>query len=113
MIYCWRAWWKKLFATLRKYQWIMSKIESALLCLVADGTLESILTSHVDDLSCAGEGKEYEDSLLAMQTEIHFKINKQFFGFCGEKVKQNGNFEIEMGQFDAIEATDYQVLSKD
>ena len=82
----------------------MSKIESALLCLVADGTLESILTSHVDDLSCAGEGKEYEDSLLAMQTEIHFKINKQFFGFCGEKVKQNGNFEIEMGQFDAIEA---------
>lgn len=90
----------------------MSKIESALLCLVADGTLESILTSHVDDLSCAGEGKEYEDSLLAMQTEIHFKINKQFFRFCGEKVKQNDNFEIDMGSSTPLRPRTTRSLAK-
>lgn len=91
----------------------MSKIEAALFYLVIDGTLKGILISHVDDWFCAGKGKEYEDSPLAVQTEIHLKINKRSFRFCGKNLKQNDNFEIEMDQFDAIEAIDYQILSKD
>ena len=43
-----------------------------------------------------------------MQTEIRVKVSRQSFRFSGKSPKQNENFEIEMGQFDASEAINYQ-----
>ena len=48
-----------------------------------------------------------------MQTEIHLKINTGPFRFCGKNLKQDDRFKVEMDQYDAIEAIDYQVLTKD
>eukprot|EP00435_Cladocopium_sp_Y103_P014041 s2039_g3.t1 len=108
-----RAWWKKLFKTLRYYNWIMSRIEHALFFLVVDGKLCGILITHVDDLFCAGEGQQFHDSIEALEKDIHLKINKGKFRFCGKNVFQREDFSIEVDQYDAIEAIDYMVLSGD
>eukprot|EP00435_Cladocopium_sp_Y103_P049373 s347_g14.t2 len=106
-----RAWWKKLFKTLRYYNWIMSRIEHALFFLVVDGKLCGILITHVDDLFCAGEGQQFHDSIEALEKDIHLKINKGKFRFCGKNVFQREDFSIEIDQYDAIEAIDYMALS--
>ena len=108
-----RAWWKKLYKTLRYYNWIMSRLEHALFFLVVDGKLCGILITHVDDLFCAGEGKQFHDSIEAMQKDIYLKINKGKFRFCGKNVFQRDDFSIEVDQYDAIEAIDYMVLAAD
>ena len=91
----------------------MSRIEHALLFLVVDGRLCGILITHVDNLFCAGEGKQFHDSIEAMQKDIHLKIDKGKFRFCGENVFQPDNFSIEVDQYDATEAIDYMVFSSD
>ena len=108
-----RAWWKKLYKTLRYYNWIMSRLEHALFFLVVDGKLCGILITHVDDLFCAGEGKQFHDSIEAMQKDIYLKINKGKFRFCGKNVFQRDDFSIEVDQYDAIEAIDYMVFAAD
>ena len=108
-----RSWWRKLYKTLKKYQWKMSGIETALFMLVIDGNLKGILITHVDDLFCAGEGEVYHQTLKSMETEIYLKIQHREFRFCGKNVKQLDDFTIELDQMDAIEAIDYMVLTKD
>ena len=107
-----RAWWKKLYKTLIALGWRMSKIEPALFLLVLDGRLFGVIITHVDDLFCAGEGQVYESSIEKMTTEIHLKVNKQKFRFCGKNVVQKDDFTIEIDQYDAIEGIDYMVLDK-
>ncbi|CAE7616057.1 RE2, partial [Symbiodinium sp. CCMP2592] len=85
-----RSWWKKLFRSLRRHGWVMSRIEAALFFLFDAGALVGIYLSHVDDLFSAGEGAKYEGSLAKLETELHLKVD----------------------QFDAIEGVDYMVLEK-
>ena len=107
-----RAWWKKLYRTLISHGWKMSKIEPALFFLVINGKLTGILITHVDDLSCAGEGSEFKATIGMMEKEIHLKVQKEEFRFCGKNlIQRNGSIEID--QFDAIQSIDYMVLSKD
>ena len=107
-----RAWWKKLYRILVSHGWKMSKIEPALFYLVIKGKLCGILITHVDDLFCAGEGSEFKATIDMMEKEIHLKVKKEEFRFCGKNlIQRNGSIEID--QFDAIESIDYMVLSKD
>ena len=93
--------------------WIMSKIEPALLFYLAvGGKLRGILITHVEDLFRAGEGPEFESTIDSMEKEIHLKVKKQKFRFCGKNLAQkNGNIEID--QIDAIEGIDYMQLTKE
>ena len=75
----------------------MSRIEHLLFFLV-DGKLCGNLITHVDNLFCAGEGKQFHDSIEAMQKDIHLKINKGKFPFCGENVFQRYGLSIEVEQ---------------
>lgn len=107
-----RAWWKKLYRTLVSHGWKMSKIEPALFYLVIKGKLCGILITHVDDMFCAGEGSEFKATIDMMEKEIHLKVKKEEFRFCGKNlIQRNGSIEID--QFDAIDSIDYMVLSKD
>lgn len=108
-----RAWWRKLFATLKLHGWRMSKLESALFLLVVEGALRGVLITHVDDLFCAGEGDEYLKGIKLMETEIHLKVQHREFRFCGKNVKQFDDYTIQLDQLDAIESIDYMVLSKE
>ena len=108
-----RSWWKKLFRTLKRFGWRMSRIESAMFLLVIDTKLVGVLITHVDDLFCAGEGKVYQDSISAMEKEIYLKVSHREFRFCGKNVKQHSDGTIELDQFDAIESVDYMPLTKD
>ncbi|CAE7930582.1 brap-2 [Symbiodinium necroappetens] len=105
-----RSWWKKLFRTLRKYRWTMSKIEAALFYLVSGDKLVGVMLSHVDDLLAAGEGSDYEATLMALEKELYLKVKRQEFRFCGKNVKQKDN-TIAVDQFDAIESIDYMLLA--
>ena len=105
-----RSWWKKLFRTLKKYRWTMSKIEAALFYLVSGDKLVGIMLSHVDDLLAAGEGDDYEATLTALEKELYLKVKRQEFRFCGKNVKQKDH-TIAVDQFDAIESIDYMVLA--
>ncbi|CAE7324408.1 Copia protein [Symbiodinium microadriaticum] len=107
-----RSWWKKLFKTLKKHGWMMSKIEAALFILSKSGSLLSVLITHVDDLFSAGEGPEYEATIKEMEVELHLKVKKGEFRFCGKNVVQKEGY-IELDQFDAIESIDYMALSTD
>ncbi|CAE7726450.1 unnamed protein product, partial [Symbiodinium necroappetens] len=78
-----RSWWKKLFRTLKKYRWTMSKIEAALFYLA---------------------------TLMALEKELYLKVKRQEFRFCGKNVKQKDN-TIAVDQFDAIESIDYMLLA--
>ena len=91
----------------------MSRLEQALFFLVVDGRLCGILITRVDNLFCVGEGKQFHDSIEAMQKDIHLKINKGKFRFCGKNDFQRDDFSIEVDQVDAIEAIDYMVLPGD
>ena len=107
-----RSWWKKLFKTLKAHGWIMSKLEPALFYLVVEGKLRGILITHVDDLFCAGEGAEFKATIDSMEKEIHLKVKKEEFRFCGKNlIQKNGNIEID--QIDAIEGIDYMQLTKE
>ena len=107
-----RAWWKKLYRTLKKHGWVMSKIEPALFYLIIDSELKGILITHVDDLFCAGEGAEFKNTIDLMEKEIYLKVKKEDFRFCGKNIIQkDGNIEID--QYDAIEGVDYMTLSRD
>ena len=97
-----RSWWRKLFRTLKKHNWKMSKIEAALFFLAVDGCLQGILITHVDDLFCAGQGDVYHQTLKSMETELHLKIKHKEFRFCGKNVKQLDDFTIQLDQLDAI-----------
>ena len=108
-----RSWWKRLFRTLKRFGWRMSRIESAMFLLVIDTKLVGVLITHVDDLFCAGEGKVYQDSISAMEKEIYLKVSHREFRFCGKNVKQHSDGTIELDQFDAIESVDYMPLTKD
>ncbi|CAE7853393.1 RE2, partial [Symbiodinium necroappetens] len=83
-----RAWWKKLYKTLKKHSWLMSRIEAALFYLVEGGQLIGVMISHVDDLYCTGEGERYEATLNELEKELHLKIKRSEFRFCGKNVKQ-------------------------
>eukprot|EP00435_Cladocopium_sp_Y103_P025044 s387_g6.t1 len=107
-----RSWWKKLFKTLKAHGWIMSKLEPALFYLVVEGKLRGILITHADDLFCAGEGAEFKTTIDSMEKEIHLKVKKEKFRFCGKNlIQKNGNIEID--QIDAIEGIDYMQLTKE
>ena len=107
-----RSWWKKLFKTLKKHGWMMSKIAAALFILSKSGSLLGVLITHVDDLFSAGEGPEYEATIKEMEVELHLKVKKGEFRFCGKNVVQKEGY-IELDQFDAIESIDYMALSAD
>lgn len=51
-----RSWWRKLFQSLKKLGWVMSRLEAALFHLFDGETLVGILVSYVDDLYSAGTG---------------------------------------------------------
>ena len=106
-----RSWWKKLFRALRHHGWVMSRIEAALFFLFDAGALVGICLSHVDDLFSAGEGAKYEGSLSKLEKELHLKVQRGKFRFCGKNLVQEG-WDIEVDQFDAIEGVDYMVLDK-
>ncbi|CAE7352234.1 RE2 [Symbiodinium sp. CCMP2456] len=105
-----RAWWKKLYKTLKRHSWLMSRIEAALFYLVEGGRLIGVMISHVDDLYCTGEGERYETTLNELEKELHLKIKRSEFRFCGKNVKQT-NGAIELDQYDAIEGVDYMLFS--
>ena len=107
-----RAWWKKLYKTLRKHGWRMSSIEAALFTLAEGGKLLGILISHVDDLFSAGEGEAYHATLDEMEVELHLTIKRGSFRFCGKNILQKGG-EIYIDQMDAIEGIDYMILPTD
>ena len=87
----------------------MSKIEAALFYLVDSGKLIGVMITHVDDLFSTGEGGRYEATLNEMETELHLKIKRSEFRFCGKNVlHRDGNVEID--QYDAIQSIDYMVL---
>eukprot|EP00913_Durusdinium_trenchii_P027188 g25509.t2 len=106
-----RAWWKKLYKTLKAHEWTMSHIEPALFYHISDFYLSGILITHVDDLYCAGEGDKYEETISSMEKEIHLKVKRSEFRFCGKNIVQkNGNIEID--QYDAIEGIEYMIFNK-
>ena len=105
-----RSWWRKLYRTLRKYQWKMSSIEPALFFFAnSRGDLEGILLTHVDDLYSAGEGEDYHGTLKELEKELHLKIKHESFRFCGKNIVQKEG-GIEVDQYDAIEGIDYMLL---
>ena len=104
-----RSWWRKLWKTLKKHGWLMSKIEAALFFLVQSGQLIGVMITHVDDLFSTGEGSSYEATLTEMETELRLKIKRSEFRFCGKNVVQRGG-NVEIDQYDAIEGIDYMVL---
>ena len=106
-----RSWWKKLFQALRRQGWVMSKVEAALFFLFDAGALVGICLSHVDDLLSAGEGEKYEGTLAKLETELHLKVQRGKFRFCGKNLEQKER-DIEVDQFDAIEGVDYLLLEK-
>ncbi|CAJ1436956.1 unnamed protein product [Effrenium voratum] len=69
-----RAWWKKLIRSLSAQGWRRSRIESALLFLYVENSLQGIMITHVDDLFAAGEGKAYDESLKVLEKELHLTI---------------------------------------
>ena len=106
-----RAWWKKLYKTLKAQERTMSHIEPALFYHITDGYLSGVLITHVDDLHCAGEGDKYEETISSMEKEIHLKVKRSEFRFCGKNIVQkNGNIEID--QYDAIEGIEYMISNK-
>ena len=107
-----RAWWKKLYATLRKHGWRMSSVEAALFILSDGDRLLGVLISHVDDLFSTGDGKAYHATLDEMETELHLTIKRGNFRFCGKNVLQE-NGEIFIDQMDAIEGIDFMLLPTD
>ena len=107
-----RSWWRKLFKTSKSHGWRLSKLEAALFLLVVDGSLQGALCAHVDDLLCAGIGAVYEQSIASMEKEIHFKVQRKAFRFCGKNLRQGDDYTIEVDQFDAIESVDYMPLDR-
>ena len=63
-----RSWWRKLFQTLKKHSWRMSRIEPALFILAEGPTLLCVLITHVDDLYAAGEGEKFDGTIASMET---------------------------------------------
>ena len=108
-----RSWWRKLYNTLIKHGWIMSRLEAALFFMFEAGSLVGVLAAHVDDLYCTGFGKKYQDSLKILETEIHLKRKVGDFRFCGKNVFQHPDGTVSLDQMDAIESVDYMVLRKD
>lgn len=109
-----RSWWIKLFKEAVKEGWVSSKIEPAMFFLYNDSKdLTGIMVTHADDLFVAGEGEKYEQSMKKLTVELHLKENKGSFRFCGKNIKQDDNFNISLDQKDAIEAVEYQVITKD
>ena len=109
-----RSWWIKLFKEAVKEGWISSKVEPAMFFLYSDTKeLTGIMVTHVDDLFVAGVGEKYEQSMKKLTVELHLKENKGSFRFCGKNIKQDGDYNISLDQKDAIEAVEYQVISKD
>ena len=104
-----RAWWKKLYKTLRENGWRMSKIEHALFILADGETLLGVVVTHVDDLLSTGFGEAYENTIKIMEGELHLTIKKETFRFCGKNIVQK-NGEILIDQMDAIEGVDYMIL---
>ncbi|CAE7041145.1 unnamed protein product [Symbiodinium sp. CCMP2592] len=104
-----RAWWRKLWRTLKKHGWQMSEVEAALFYLFDGMGLLGVMISHVDDLYSGGEGKTYNDTISEMEVELHLKIKKGEFRFCGKNVAQREGC-IFLEQYDAIEGVDYMVL---
>ena len=104
-----RAWWKKLYKTLRENGWRMSRIEPALFILADGHNLLGVVITHVDDLLSTGFGEAYEQTLKVMESELHLTIKKENFRFCGKNVVQKDG-EIFIDQMDAIEGVDYLVL---
>ena len=108
-----RSWWRKLYKTLKKYGWRMSRIEAAMFLLVIDGQLSGLLITHVDDLFCTGTGDVFHQTIADMEKETHLKVQKKEFRFCGKNIKQCDDYTIEIDQYDAIEGIDYMPLEKD
>ncbi|CAE7745994.1 RE1 [Symbiodinium sp. KB8] len=107
-----RAWWRKLWRTLKKHCWSMSRIEAALFYLFEGEAFKGILVTHVDDLFSAGEGEKYEATIAEMEKELHLKVKRGEFRFCGKNVHQTED-AIILDQYDAIEGVDYFLLDKD
>ncbi|CAJ1448790.1 unnamed protein product, partial [Effrenium voratum] len=107
-----RAWWKKLIRSLSAQGWRRSRIESALLFLYVENSLQGIMITHVDDLFAAGEGKAYDESLKVLEKELHLTIKRGNFRFCGKDLVQHPDYKIELIQKEAIGTIEYQVLDK-
>ena len=107
-----RSWWKKLYATLRKHSWRMSRLEPALFILAKGAQLLGVVVTHVDDLFSTGEGEIYEATLREMEVELHLTVKRGNFRFCGKNVRQE-NGEIFLDQMDAVEGIDYMIFPKD
>ena len=79
-----RSWWRKLFQTLKKHSWRMSRIEPALFILAEGPTLLCVLITHVDDLYAAGEGEKFRRHHRLhgdMEKELHLTIRRTTSGF--------------------------------
>ena len=109
-----RSWWRKLWSTVRKHGWLMSKIESALFFLVESDQLVGVMISHVDDLFSAGEGMgmAYDNTLKELEKELHLKVKRDEFRFCGKNILHKDG-AVELDQYDVIEGLDYMELDKD
>lgn len=85
-----RQWYLRLNRSLEAKGWKRSLVDSACWFLwAADGSLDGVVVSHVDDLLLGGNQKA-QDELHALGEELGFgSVSKGSFQYCGKMIKQD------------------------
>ena len=76
--------------------------DGALFTYVVDGKLNGIVTTHLDDLTIAGDDKFERDIESMLQEGFKFsKIESNKFKYCGcnVTVKENGTIELDQDDY--------------
>ena len=109
-----RGWWLKLKRVLTEAGWRPHPLEPAFFTFHAkDGSLQGLMTSHVDDLLYCGDGTEYRASLDKIIAEIKLKIKTESFVYCGKLIAQDEDYTIKINQADAANALEFIHLDRE
>ena len=92
-----RRWYLRLNKSLLRLGWRRSDMDAAQWFLYgADGSLQGIVVSHVDDLLMGGTDLAGK-SLRALGDELGFgSLETGCFTYCGKQIKQNADMTIEV-----------------
>ena len=85
-----RQWYLRLNRSLEAREWKRSLVDSACWMLwAADGSLDGVVVSHVDDLLLGGNQRA-QDELHALGAELGFgSVSTGCFQYCGKMIKQD------------------------